>query len=50
VLLALLIIALLHAAANVLNDVYDELNGADRLNTQRIYPTPVDHALCRKVS
>lgn len=36
--LALLIIALLHAAANVLNDVYDELNGADRLNTQRIYP------------
>jgi 1,4-dihydroxy-2-naphthoate polyprenyltransferase len=37
-LLALLIIALLHAAANVLNDVYDELNGADRLNTQRIYP------------
>lgn len=37
-LLALLIIALLHAAANVLNDVYDDLNGADRLNTQRIYP------------
>jgi 1,4-dihydroxy-2-naphthoate octaprenyltransferase len=37
-LLALLIIALLHAAANVLNDVYDELNGADRLNTQRISP------------
>jgi len=37
-LVALLIIALLHAAANVLNDVYDELNGADRLNTQRIYP------------
>jgi 1,4-dihydroxy-2-naphthoate octaprenyltransferase len=37
-LLALLIIALLHAAANVLNDVYDELSGADRLNTQRIYP------------
>jgi len=37
-LLALLIIALLHAAANVLNDVYDELNGADRFNTQRIYP------------
>jgi 1,4-dihydroxy-2-naphthoate octaprenyltransferase len=36
--LALLIVALLHAAANVLNDVYDELNGADRLNTQRIYP------------
>jgi len=36
--LALLIIAMLHAAANVLNDVYDELNGADRLNTQRIYP------------
>ncbi len=37
-LLALLIIALLHAAANVLNDVYDEMSGADRLNTQRIYP------------
>jgi 1,4-dihydroxy-2-naphthoate octaprenyltransferase len=37
-LLALVIIALLHAAANVLNDVFDELNGADRLNTQRIYP------------
>jgi len=37
-LLAMLIIALLHAAANVLNDVYDELNGADRLNMQRIYP------------
>ena len=37
-LLALLIIALLQAAANVLNDVYDELNGADRLNTQRIFP------------
>jgi 1,4-dihydroxy-2-naphthoate octaprenyltransferase len=37
-LLALLIIGLLHAAANVLNDVYDELNGADRLNAQRIYP------------
>ena len=37
-LLAMLVIALLHAAANVLNDVYDELNGADRLNMQRIYP------------
>jgi 1,4-dihydroxy-2-naphthoate octaprenyltransferase len=37
-LLAILIIALLHAAANVLNDVFDELNGADRLNMQRIYP------------
>ncbi|HYQ72710.1 MAG TPA: prenyltransferase, partial [Gammaproteobacteria bacterium] len=37
-LMALLIIALLHAAANVLNDVYDELSGADRLNTHRIYP------------
>jgi len=37
-LLALLTIALLHAASNVLNDVYDELNGADRMNTQRIFP------------
>lgn len=37
-LLALVCIALLHAGANVLNDVFDELNGADRLNTQRIHP------------
>lgn len=36
--LALLAVTLLHAASNVLNDVYDELNGADRLNTQRIFP------------
>jgi 1,4-dihydroxy-2-naphthoate octaprenyltransferase len=27
-----------HAAVNVLNDYYDELNGTDRLNTERIFP------------
>lgn len=27
-----------HAAANVLNDYYDALNGTDDLNTQRVYP------------
>lgn len=27
-----------HAAINVLNDYYDELNGSDRANTERIYP------------
>jgi 1,4-dihydroxy-2-naphthoate polyprenyltransferase len=35
---ALLGVVLLHAAANVLNDVGDELGGTDRLNSQRIYP------------
>ena len=29
---------LFHAAANVLNDYYDALNGTDDFNTQRIYP------------
>lgn len=29
---------LFHAAANVLNDYYDALNGTDEMNTMRIYP------------
>ncbi len=29
---------LFHAAANVLNDYYDALNGTDELNEQRLYP------------
>ncbi|MEK7875899.1 MAG: prenyltransferase [Pseudomonadota bacterium] len=29
---------LAHAGINVLNDYYDELNGTDRNNTERIYP------------
>ena len=29
---------LFHAAANVLNDYYDALNGTDEINTARIYP------------
>ena len=36
--LALLSTALVHAGANVLNDVYDDAIGSDRLNTGRIYP------------
>lgn len=35
---ALIGVVLLHAAANVLNDVGDELGGTDRCNTRRIYP------------
>jgi 1,4-dihydroxy-2-naphthoate octaprenyltransferase len=27
-----------HASANVLNDFYDEMNGTDRLNTERLFP------------
>ena len=27
-----------HAGVNVLNDYYDELNGTDRINTERIFP------------
>ena len=27
-----------HAAVNVLNDYYDELNGTDRANTERVFP------------
>jgi 1,4-dihydroxy-2-naphthoate octaprenyltransferase len=37
-LLALLAIAFVHAGVNVINDVCDDLNGTDRLNTQRITP------------
>lgn len=35
---ALIGVVLLHAAANVLNDVGDEVGGTDRLNSRRIYP------------
>ena len=36
---ATLIFALMaHAGINVLNDYYDELNGTDRINTERIFP------------
>lgn len=37
-LLALLATVLVHAAANVLNDVGDDVSGADAANTGRIYP------------
>lgn len=37
-LLSLLAIMLIHAGVNVINDYYDEQNGTDRLNTERIYP------------
>ena len=37
-LLTVLAIALVHAGINVLNDYYDEINGTDRCNTQRIFP------------
>lgn len=36
--LALLATVCLHAAANVFNDVGDELGGSDRANAERIYP------------
>lgn len=36
--LSLLAIMLIHAGVNVINDYYDEQNGTDRLNTERIYP------------
>ena len=36
--LALFSVMLAHAAINVLNDVYDELNGTDRFNEERISP------------
>ncbi|RMG58552.1 MAG: prenyltransferase [Gammaproteobacteria bacterium] len=29
---------LAHAAVNVFNDYYDELNGTDRINTRRVFP------------
>ncbi|MDD5391911.1 MAG: prenyltransferase [Thiothrix sp.] len=37
-LLTLLATALVHAGINVLNDYYDDENGTDRCNTQRIFP------------
>lgn len=37
-LLALGAIICVHAGVNVLNDVYDELGGSDRVNRERIYP------------
>jgi len=37
-LLALLAVAFVHAGINVLNDVYDDLGGTDRINTSRISP------------
>lgn len=36
--LALAATVCLHAGANVLNDVFDELSGSDRANADRIYP------------
>lgn len=37
--LATLVFALLaHAGVNVLNDYYDDLNGTDRANTERVHP------------
>lgn len=36
--LAVLNIALIHGAANVLNDYFDSRSGADALNEERIYP------------
>ena len=35
---SLIAIGLVHAGVNVLNDYYDELNGTDRLNTERLFP------------
>lgn len=37
-LLALASIICIHAAANVLNDVFDDLGGSDRVNKTRIFP------------
>ncbi len=37
-LLALFATVCVHAAANVLNDVGDEISGTDRINTERIFP------------
>ncbi|QTR50540.1 prenyltransferase [Candidatus Thiothrix anitrata] len=36
--LTLLAVILVHAGMNVLNDYYDEQNGTDRRNTQRLFP------------
>ncbi len=37
-LLAIVAIICVHACINVLNDVYDDRNGTDRINTGRIFP------------
>ena len=34
----MLAVMLVHAGMNVLNDYYDEQNGTDRRNTQRLFP------------
>jgi len=36
--ITLVLALLVHAAVNVLNDYYDHANGADELNTERLYP------------
>lgn len=36
--MTLLLALLVHAAVNVLNDYFDDLNGTDACNTQRLYP------------
>ena len=36
--LALLAVVFVHAGVNVFNDIYDELNGTDRINEDRISP------------
>jgi 1,4-dihydroxy-2-naphthoate polyprenyltransferase len=38
VLITVMLALLVHAAVNVLNDYYDDANGADELNTERLYP------------
>jgi 1,4-dihydroxy-2-naphthoate octaprenyltransferase len=37
-LVSILFALVAHAAVNVLNDYYDELNGSDRVNTERLFP------------
>lgn len=37
-LMTVLLALLTHAAVNVLNDYYDELNGTDSANTERVFP------------
>ena len=37
-LIAVLFALVAHAGINVLNDYYDELNGTDRINSERIFP------------
>lgn len=37
-LLAILVVVLVHGAVNVLNDVYDDEIGTDRLNEERVFP------------